>query len=1204
MLKALELIGFKSFADKTRFEFPPGITVVVGPNGSGKSNVVDAIKWVLGEQSAKSLRGKDMADVIFKGTGENGRKPLNTAEVTIIFDNQARRLSVDADEVRVTRRVYRSGEGEYLINGQPSRLKDIRDMFRGTGVGTDAYSLIEQGKVDQMLQASPKDRRAMFEEAAGISRFKAKKAESQRRLERVEQNLLRLKDIVDEIENRVRMVRSQATKARRYREFSERLQQLRTHVAAVDWRNLTAQLDASERELEELRGEAGRFAAEAEECESRAREADDRLSGIDESLRLMQGRLARAHEQIVSQEASAEQNHARGRELAEASLRYRRQLAAMSGRVGDVRERLRETTSALAAADGMLGEFSQRVAEQERWLTESMRKLDDSRSQLETLRAAQVEGMRQFAACRSRISGLESQLAGAVAAGEALRARREALLARIRAAESDLAHQESAEAEMAEDAERRRRMLAEGEREVARLRGCLSDTRDRLVQMQHRQAACRERAAVLEELERNREGLTDGVREVLELAQQAEWDAAPEIAGLVADVLQVDVDVAPLVDIALGDAAQHIVLSGGRLLEEIKSTRYRPAGRVGFVLATEPVPALPPGDFAQRPGVIGRADRLVRCDPRYRPLVTRLLGATWLVHSLTIALTLRTSHGRGERFVAATGELVEPSGVIVIGPRATVAGLVSRRNELRELRAQLEVQAQLLAEMQSRFGQELQAVEQQELLVKQWLDEHAHSSAALAAHRVQVESAREQCRALAAQRDSLAEEIGTAGRQEEELRLELLAARDDAERLDARLQQLQRQLQETDSAVQALERQREHVANDATALKVELAKAEQHAETLRARMTQFQEDERERSRAILDATSLVTQSQDRLRQTDRDLLRASSLLAELYLAKESSLGEQRRLQAARETLAAERARWSVQLNGLRKRVQQLGELLHRKELTAHDLRHERQGLAERIRDDYGIEIEQLEGAAGDAQQSAREEIEYEIADLRHKLGQLGSVNMEALAELDELESRFQALSGQYQDLIAAKESLENIIQKINADSRRLFQETLEAVRANFQALYRKAFGGGRADIVLEEDVEPLEAGVELLATPPGKPQFNNSLLSGGEKALTAVALLLAIFQYRPSPFCVLDEVDAPFDEANIGRFVEVLRGFLGWTKFVIVTHSKKTMTAATTLYGVTMQESGVSKRVSVRFEDVNDDGHIRPDAIDTSRQAA
>ena len=380
-------------------------------------------------------------------------------------------------------------------------------------------------------------------------------------------------------------------------------------------------------------------------------------------------------------------------------------------------------------------------------------------------------------------------------------------------------------------------------------------------------------------------------------------------------------------------------------------------------------------------------------------------------------------------------------------------------------------------------------------------------------------------------------------------------------------------------------------------MRVELAKSEQRLDGLRLQLRQFEDDQRERTRAIAEArrNSPMPPSGVKLR-CERSCRRRPSWPCST--CEKDALADE--IASSRRCIVSSlpsAVNWRDQLKTQTTRDRRCARQLHKCELAAGEIRHERNTLADRLREDYGIEIAELDDEYRRAATAGIEAAEQEIASLRRKISNIGAVNMEALHELDDLETRFESLDGQYQDLTQAKESLERIIHKINADSRRLFSETLEAIRANFQSLYRKAFGGGRADIVLEEGVDILECGVDIVATPPGKPSFNNSLLSGGEKALTAVALLLAIFQYRPSPFCVLDEVDAPFDEANIGRFVDVLKDFLGWTKFVMVTHSKKTMTAATTLYGVTMQESGVSKQVSVRFEDVSEDGHISSEAV-------
>jgi chromosome segregation protein len=448
------------------------------------------------------------------------------------------------------------------------------------------------------------------------------------------------------------------------------------------------------------------------------------------------------------------------------------------------------------------------------------------------------------------------------------------------------------------------------------------------------------------------------------------------------------------------------------------------------------------------------------------------------------------------------------------------------------------------------------------------------------------------------QRRTLAAELEAASQQHAAASQHWEASRKQLAVLEQWLTELEAAIRSDDERLQEIDAARTRFSRQATAAKVEAAKSEQRLESLRAQMEQFREGSRERARAMAECGEQLEQTFRRRRQAEREMLRAATALAELYLGKEALAGAAVRQAARGEQLADERNAAMEELHLLRRELRRLEEEAHQRELAAGEIRHQRGAVAERLREDYGVDLEQLEQQAAEPPGDERDSVDEEIETLRRKINKIGPVNLDALDELDAMEARFAALSSQHRDLVEAKQALERIIQKINADSRKLFLETLEAIRDNFQVLYRKSFGGGKADIGLEEGVDILECGVEIIATPPGKPSFSNSLLSGGEKALTAVALLLAIFQFRPSPFCVLDEVDAPFDEANIERFIEVLKGFLGWTKFVIVTHSKKTMTAATTLYGVTMQESGVSKQVSVRFEDVSEDGHIRREAID------
>ncbi|MBN1393969.1 MAG: chromosome segregation protein SMC [Pirellulales bacterium] len=1210
MLKALDIVGFKSFADRTRFEFPPGITVVVGPNGSGKSNIVDAIKWVLGEQSVKSLRGREMADVIFNGSGS--RKAINAAEITLTLDNSKRVLAVDAAEVHITRRVYRGGEGEYLINRNPARLRDIRDLLSGTGMGTQAYSVIEQGKVDALLQSSPRDRRLIFEEAAGISRFKARKIEALRRLERVEQNLLRLGDIVDEVENRLRGVRAQAGKARRYREYTNRLQELRTQVAQVEWKRLGDRLATFERELRSLGDARDAAAATAENMETQLLEIDDLSAEVNEEIHRAEAKAAANREKIAAAESTIEHQRSYGLDLEGEIARARKQLAAMSARAGDVQQQLRENDEALQAAERNHRQVAKRLVEGERELTDAIDALDRLRGENQQRRAAYLEQMRLSAALGNEIGVLESRAAAAETVRQRCGRKIEELdpllddlqrqLEAFRSRRDELLRQETAQSES----------LAAAKKRLAELTARRPRLEKELAELRRRQSAAAERAAVLEELVLKNEGLSEGVKEILDRVAKADDGVFRHVRGLLADLLTVGVEIAPLVEIALEQKAHHVVAKRTReLLDFLWTESNRIGGRVGFLwldrnCATDGRGLAGSANLEGQPGVIGRADKFVESAPDLTPLVERLLGRTWFVKKLEHAFELAASDGAGSTFVTSAGELLEADGTLVIGPRKESTGLISRRSQLRALGVQLNELETAVAAAQKESDELDEQIAAEQRAFDNQLSERQRTAAALAEIGTSIAAAEERRSQLDRQRTALRDELRDACEQYEAVAARLGQAQEKRRQTDAALAEMESSVERTGREIERLEARRQTADRETTEIKVELAKSEERLRNLRSRMRQFEDNRQERQRAIEEAQRRLDEGIKRCEASRRDILRAEAEIAELYLRKETFAAETVALVQRRDELQNRRSELSPEIQKARGRVRKLEEKAHAAELSAAEVRQERLALAARLREDYGIELAELEHDFSDEEQRERETVQQEIEELRQKIGNLGNVNLEALEELDQLEARHKTLADQHHDLTSARSSLERIIEKINGDSRRLFTETLETVRGHFQTLFRDLFGGGRADIVMEEDADILESGIEIVARPPGKEPRSISLLSGGEKTLTCVALLLAIFRSRPSPFCVLDEVDAALDEANIERFTQVLKDFLAWTQFIIVTHSKKTMTCANTIYGVTMQESGVTKQVSVRFEDVSEDGEILADrqSEDGDTQAA
>ena len=1200
MLTALELYGFKSFPDRTRFEFPQGITVVVGPNGSGKSNIVDGIKWVLGEQSAKSLRGKEMADVIFKGTsGQGGRKPANTAEATLFLDNSSRRLQLDADEIRLTRRVYRSGEGEYLINGEPCRLKDIRNLIRGTGVGTDAYSLIEQGKVDQMLQASPRERRIMFEEAAGISRFKAKKVEAERRLGRVEQNLVRLADIVEEVGNRYRKIRSQATKAARYQELTTRLQELRTDVGAKDWRDFSRRLEAIERDQAESAAASESGKQELDDLEQRSRELDVELSRWSSRILDFQNDINELIRQITQEQSGVALHQSRVDDLKVQTVTARESLARDTARSESLERRLAEARQTMETSGQECEATATRLADVTDEITELLSSIARHRDTAREKRDQQTALTGESSELGKTLSSADSRLQMSSTAAQRLQETVQQMDTDLSGLKQQLQDHHNTSRRLENEAAAKDSALAEARAALDATREKLEAARQGVDEKRRQQTGATQRAEVIQELENRLEGVDSGARDLIKRAREGAEAALQNVVGLVADIIRVNVQHAELVDLALGPCAQGLIVDGSQLIEEIVEGRIRPGGRVRLIqLAHPPTFGTRAGlDLHEHQGVVGRMDKLVQTEPEYQVFMEQMLGGTWLVKSLADALRLRDAADGRARFVTLAGELLEADGTLIAGPRAMAAGLVSRRSELRALHRDIHrLSAEIRDDSQQvdRLGKEVKSLDQQ---VQVLLGEHTEIAQQLSDQRATAKSVQSQMDGVLEQRRESMAEVQTLRAGIAELQEEIEDGRTRLQEQEQRLAEIETWLIENEQTTADQEASLTDLQQHQTSAKVQLAKSRQQrteAENNCQNLDSQRDECCQTVRANRDGLARMLWQQ---RDSRREISAATTRLRESEANRQDLDRQLQELTRQRNEVDGERRNLSETINSGRDKLQKLTAHLHEIELQQRQLSMEREQLATRLQDDYEIDVSQLEIESGQPDQD-REAIDNEISGLRKSIANIGSVNMDALAELEEMQQRFESLDAQYQDLVQSREALEKIIQKINNDSRRLFSETLEAIRSNFQVLFRQTFGGGRADLVLEEDVDILEAGIDIVATPPGKPEFNNSLLSGGERALTAVSLLMAIFQFRPSPFCVLDEVDAPFDEANIGRFIDVLTSFLGWTKFIIVTHSKRTMTAATTLYGVTMQESGVSKKVSVRFEDVNEEGEISDEAVD------
>ncbi len=1165
MLKRLELIGFKSFADKTRFDFAPGVTAVVGPNGSGKSNIVDAVKWILGEQSAKSLRGGEMSDVIFNGSST--RKSLGLAEVTMTFDNTKRQLSFDGDEVQLTRRVYRDGQGEYLINGTVARLKDFKEMFLGSGAGQGAYSIIEQGRVDALLVASTKDRRQIFEEAAGISRFRVRKMDTLRKLENVNTQLNRVRDILQELEKNLQKLNAQAAKAQKHQEYHARLRDLRIHVGLHEYRELAETLTYQEGVLANLREAVADATAKTDAGETAIGKLDWDLGRLDESLRIQERKLGEARQRIAEQEATVKSGREQYANSESEGLRLGRQRAEVGSRLRVLEIELDKATAEANDATNAVD------AEQDR--------ADAAASALNVVTATIAELTRQSATDREMQFAIVSRAAQFHSSAEMNKSQVERLSAELTRKKAEAERKTAEATALGQALDDLSRTDADVQQKLTAIRSALANLQQQqsgyrhgadalqpeLDSLRERRSAFSGRADVLGNLERSQEGIGAGVRAVL--ASKSEIRSS--ILGLVADLLTVPREVAPLIEIALGEKAQQFAVRE-RDLDDVLAQFANLPGRVGFL----PLKTSRESMFANS------AADLVECE--YPELARQLLGDVRIVDDLAAARALRVQHPAA-RFVTRTGELLEPDGTITIGPAHSESGIVSRKSELRELREQIQQLEARLATLEAEQSQLRKRADALDAPIGGHEAEIQTLAGEAGTLRDRILEQRQRRERLIEQAELSTSESAILGRELGKAEAAWREAKQSADKADAEAITLKHRLAEAEEQIRLAEANRETRQTENTAAQVALTRVKQQLAALRSRCGELEVEIKQRKG---DAVNLATAERTlHARQMEGQLamLRATSAAADAYADKEVreaavSDGTQKRA-----VLRAERDRVHDELKAIRDAWKQRQDQAHAHELTVRDLVNRRDGIVGRIREDYQVELATLVESDSPAIEGAVDDLQDEIDELKRKIAKLGSVNLEALEQLAAEEAREKAIRKDFDDLNAAEKSLLEIIEQINADSRKLFAETLKTVTAHFQELFRKLFGGGMADIVLEDPTDILETGIEITARPPGKELRSISLLSGGEKTLTAIALLLAIFRSRPSPFCLLDEVDAALDEANTARLADIIKEFREKSQFIIVTHKKRTMAMADVLHGVTMQESGVSKQVATRIDD-------------------
>jgi chromosome segregation protein len=1149
------------------------------------------------------------------------------AEVIMRFDNSRQALATEAGEVQISRRIYRDGQSEYLINGEIRRLKDIRDLFLGSGAGADAYCVIEQGRIEILLQASTKDRRAIFEEAAGISRFKAKKVESLRKLERVSLNLDRVRDIVEELDKQLRSVQLQAAKAQRFQEYHGRMKELRIGLGIQEFHLLDRQLSDESLALENFRILLQDQATLSQDQEKEVKNAETSLSKADEDLRSQEGFLTQIRQRIATEELTLEHERESSAELESDLAETRVRQAELSKRVQSLVETVNRAAQELTSEEALCQERASEVHRKEMNLVHCQKQLKELQDQIQEDKAGHFEQLRQAARWHNDAISSKAQFDTLFRERDRLRQRTEQVTDHLASLDLELESLTSAEEGLQARLTLARQTQNDTHAQSDRLQKELQSQANSLADLKSQRSGLASRIDVLQDLERSQEGLGAGPREM------ADWlNSQPEIrhivAGMVADLLTVESENAVSVDLALGETAQCFLVRDLSQLDALLAARTEPfSSRISFLPLKEKDETAELQTFAavDESLPIKMLSEIVRCEnPEFGNLPNQLLGKTFLVMDLQTARQLAIQHPSC-RFLTMQNELLEANGALSVGTHHAETSILSRKAELRDLRGHVESLESQISEVELLIAASreaiaaLEATEKRQKVEIEVLAEQVNDlRMRLGQQRQQRAGLHEEASVGQSELVGLEVEIQVQEKAWKQAQAKAEAAEELVEALESRLSGTEIVLRENEGIQQQLQQ-------SLTASKVALAQVEERVTSLSNRHQQMAADLEQRRLECPKVEEHKKTMIDRQAANQLAMLTAEAHLALWYSEKEALEAGLKQLQVHRDDLRQRKQSLAEQTRKIRQAWEVKRDEVHQRELNVNDLKHKCEGLCGRMREEYQVELAELyrekaghwrtgEGSRGrtEAQLSepanesasssasvpfwlpASEEdsvnAQSEIEELRRKLTRLGNVNLEALQELKDLEVRAASLKSQAEDLTSAQRSLEEIISKINEDSRKLFTDTFEAIRTHFQELFRKLFGGGMADIVLEDVSDVLESGIEIVARPPGKEMRNLSLMSGGEKTLTAVALLLAIFRSKPSPFCILDEVDAPLDEANIGRFTSVLREFLDRSQFILITHSKRTMASADVLYGITMQESGVSKRVSVRFEDWPEDG--------------
>lgn len=1183
-LKRIELAGFKSFADKTELEFVNGITAVVGPNGSGKSNISDSIRWVLGEQSAKSLRGGKMEDIIFAGS--DARRAVNYGEVSLTLDNSDGSLPLEYNEVTVTRRVHRSGDSEYMINKQACRLKDITELFMDTGIGKEAYSIIGQGRIEEILSTRSEDRRGIFEEASGIVKYKSRKKEARRKLDDTEQNLLRIHDLVTELEDQVEPLRKQSEVALHYKELKEQLksQEISLYVHQIEtlhksWSESTAKLETLNQEQLKLSAVVSKHDALLESDRLQLREVEKELDELHQAM-------LQISEEVEKCEGYSEVIKERIRHNEETGLAVKQAVAASDERImnlskeevairskaAELEERLKGLRVTLQAEElRMQGVATgSKQDEEERLKGELLTVLSTGAQLRNEIRYAQ----QQQEALQRRVERISEEEAKWTQQQRALEAKKHELEQKLGALVADY---EKLRTKMLQEADEARKLNVEIEGTTTQLR-----------RYEQKLDSDLSRRDTLKEMQDAMDGFMLGVKEILKAARRPQAGISG-VHGAVAELIVVPQRIELAVETALGGALQHIVMEDERSARAaISYLKQRQLGRATFlpldVIRGRRLGEMDKRVVAELDGFVGIAAELVQADEQYKEIVYNLLGNVLLAENLEQANRIAARCQYRYRVVTLEGDVVNAGGSMTGGSLQKKGGnLLGRHRQIEQLdeviaaaKGQIEHERSKLTDLRKEVSIRTQNAEQaREKLEQKRLEEQTLKG--------ELQQLQQEMKFLGEQQALSYSDKQTQTTEQQTTAQRIADAESQLEELRVKEAALQEAIKLAEQTRKSNESQKEELQTQLTDLKINAAKLDQEYSNYEDQAARLR-DEINRAKQELKAQQ---QQQMQLQEQAVSLVQE----AESQATRLAQLRENK--QSCSDRTDAYRLKRVEKLNGLdqgesetkeqRIALRNIEEQMRQTEIVLNRQDVELDHTIKKLSEEYGYSYELAKEQYPPANDIAV--IQLDVRELKRKISGLGEINLGAIEEYERVKERYDFLSEQKNDLMEAKATLYEVIKEMDDEMSKRFKTTFEEIRKHFIVVFAKLFGGGRADLILVDSANILETGIDIVAQPPGKKLQNLQLLSGGERALTAIALLFAILQVKPVPFCVLDEVEAALDEANVARFAQYLREFSSLTQFIVVTHRKGTMEEADVLYGVTMEEGGVSKLVSVRLEE-------------------